>query len=60
MPIYNLTFSHIVNGERVEYKVDGKPVTLQVAADGKTSAIYHQDTVNFCKEHGTTVRKVDP
>lgn len=55
---YTLTFSKKIDGVRQTFMIDGKEATLQVDADSKTSAIYHDTTVAFCTEHGTSVRRI--
>ena len=57
---YTITFSHIVEGKRVPLYVEGREATLQVDADGRTSAIYHEATKTFCEANNCSVRRVSP
>lgn len=57
---FQLTFSHIVDGQRIPLVIDGQEVSKTVEAESKSTAIEHPDIVQFCEEHGndTRVRRV--
>ena len=58
--MFTLTFSHVVNGQRVPLIIDGQEATLQVEATSKTEAIYKQEVIDFCnaRTDDTRVRRV--
>ena len=58
MVMFTLNFSHIVNGQRIPFLIDGKEAVIQVEANDKTAAIWHEKSVQFCTEHGVTIRSV--
>lgn len=54
--MFIITFSHIVNGERVPLIEDGRAVTMNIQADSKSAAMYDPKVTEFCTVKGNDCR----
>ena len=54
--LYTISFSHVVEGQRVPLIIDDREYTMQVEASSKSGALSHPDVKTFCESRDDDCR----